>query len=401
MYRILLLCILIVCGSCTSSEKTDALTDEVTTIETIVQSLNGQFVPDRRVNRLDVEVAKNEKTIVLRGETTLAAAKSILLAELDSLGITYQDSILEMPAADLGGKNYALSRHGVVNLRSAPGHSQELATQLLLGTPLRVLKQEQNWYFVQCPDGYLAWLNEGELERISVEELENWKKGERYVFISDYGYSYTQPDSESEIVGDLVKGGLLIKTGEEKGFSQLTYPDGRIAYVPADQLQRFDQWLLTNPFTFENTEKFAKQQLGKPYLWGGTSPKGMDCSGFTKTVYLQQGLIIPRDASQQVNAGINVEFDKELNGLQAGDFLFFGRYREDGSEKVTHVGIYLGDGAFIHSGADNGANRIENLMPDNNDYAAHRRKSLLRAKRLQEGSISIIAIEEHPWYSSS
>ena len=124
----------------------------------------------------------------------------------------------------------------------------------------------------------------------------------------------------------------------------------------------------------------------------------MDCSGFTKTVYWQQGLIIPRDASQQVHAGENVTYDDDLAGLQAGDFLFFGRYREDGSEKVTHVGIYLGDGAFIHSGSDNGANQIQQLLPGRPDYAAHRRESLLRARRLQLGSPGVQPVAEHPWY---
>ncbi|MEL7219814.1 MAG: C40 family peptidase [Bacteroidota bacterium] len=391
---------IISCTCCTSGEKLDANDPVTVTINGIVQSLNEQFIPDRRVNRLDVEVAEHHSTIVLRGETTLPTAKAILLTELDSLGITYQDSILEMPAAYLGDENYALTRHAVVNLRSAPGHSQELATQLLLGTPVRVLKQEGNWCFVQCPDGYLAWLNEGELVRMTATDLDLWKQAQRYFYVNDYGYSYTKPNTESEKVGDLAKGGLLVKTGEENGYYQLVYPDGRQAYVPRDQLADFGQWLNANPLSFANTQTFAKQQLGKPYLWGGTSPKAMDCSGFTKTVYWQQGLIIPRDASQQVHAGLNVEFDENLNGLKAGDFLFFGRYREDGSEKVTHVGIYLGDGSFIHSGADNGANSIENLLPEKEGYADHRRQSLLRAKRLQEGSAGVVSIEEHPWYSS-
>ena len=124
----------------------------------------------------------------------------------------------------------------------------------------------------------------------------------------------------------------------------------------------------------------------------------MDCSGFTKTVYWQQGLIIPRDASQQVHAGTDVTYDEELNGLEAGDFLFFGRFREDGSEKITHVGIYLGDGSFIHSGSDNGANRVQQLIPWRPDYAAHRRESLMRARRMSVGATGVQEVAEHPWY---
>ena len=90
--------------------------------------------------------------------------------------------------------------------------------------------------------------------------------------------------------------------------------------------------------------------------------------------------------------------DENLEGLEAGDFLFFGRFREDGSEKITHVGIYLCDGTFIHSGSDNGANKMQNLLPDKPEYAAHRRESLMRARRLQVGGPGVQAVADHPWY---
>ena len=178
----------------------------------------------------------------------------------------------------------------------------------------------------------------------------------------------------------------------------MLYPDNRHGFIPTADLIPFEDWLAQQQPSLELTQAVAFQQIGKPYFWGGTSPKAMDCSGFTKTVYWQQGLIIPRDASQQVHAGVDVEYDEDLNGLEAGDFLFFGRYREDGSEKITHVGIYLGEGNFIHSGSDNGANKVQQLLPDQPDYVEHRRKSLMRARRLQVGSKGVRTVAEHPWY---
>jgi len=371
---------------------------DATTVENILLGIQQHFVPDRRVARLDVTIVPTAAGFVLRGESTLPAAKDSLLHALATNGILLVDSIQNLPAPELGADTLALTRHSVANLRSERGHSQELATQVLLGTPLRVLKQKAEWYLVQCPDGYLAWLHGGELVRQSIAARNEWKAADRVSYTADCGHSYTAPHTASPPVGDLVKGGLLVRVATEGTFTQVAYPDGRRAFVPTQELQSFADWLKANPLDVARTLAVATDQLGKPYLWGGTSPKGMDCSGFTKTVYWQQGLIIPRDASQQVHAGLPVVYDDQLNGLQAGDFLFFGRLRDDGSEKITHVGIYLGKGAFIHSGADNGANKIQNLLPGQPDFAEHRRATLLRARRLANGTPGVQSVSDHPWY---
>jgi gamma-D-glutamyl-L-lysine dipeptidyl-peptidase len=371
---------------------------DATVVENILLGIQQHFVPDRRVARLEVTIVPTAAGFLLRGESTLPAARDSLLHALAANGIAFVDSIQSLPAADLGPDTLALTRHSVANLRSERGHSQELATQVLLGTPLRVLRQEAEWYLVQCPDGYLAWLHGGELVRQSVAARNEWKAADRVVYTADYGHSYTAPNTASTPVGDLVKGGLLVRLAEQGDFTQVAYPDGRLAFVPTQELQPFATWLTANLPDFARTRAVATDQLGKPYLWGGTSPKGMDCSGFTKTVYWQQGLIIPRDASQQVHAGLPVVYDEQLHGLQAGDFLFFGRLREDGTEKITHVGIYLGEGAFIHSGADNGANKIQNLLPGQPDFAEHRRATLRQARRLTTGSPGVQSVGDHSWY---
>lgn len=365
----------------------------------LTQQIQKHFVPDRRVDRLDVEgMIKQDGKLYLTGETTLPHAKDSLIRALEAEGYEVVDEVNTLPDAALGEKIYALSRHSVANLRSEKGHSQELATQVLLGTPLRVLKQDEEWYFVQCPDGYLAWLHGGEMALMTANEIQEWKVADRVVYTAETGYSYQTANSESDRQGDLIKGDILVRTETEGQFTKVNYPDGREAYVWSNELESFKTWLAANTYTFERTADLAKAQLGKPYLWGGTSPKGMDCSGFTKTVYWQQGLIIPRDASQQVKAGAAVDYDEQLSGLEAGDLLFFGRYREDGSEKITHVGIYLGHGAFIHSGSDNGANKIQQLLAGQPDYAGHRRESLLRARRLRPGADGVLEVNNHSWY---
>lgn len=104
--------------------------------------------------------------------------------------------------------------------------------------------------------------------------------------------------------------------------------------------------------------------------------------------------MIPRDASQQVHAGTEVELTEDFSNLLAGDLLFFGRYRDDGSQRITHVGIYLGNGRFLHAGADNGRITENSLLPNDQGFAEHRLKSLLRAKRLSAGRVGVVKVAD-------
>jgi cell wall-associated NlpC family hydrolase len=129
----------------------------------------------------------------------------------------------------------------------------------------------------------------------------------------------------------------------------------------------------------------------------------MDCSGFTKTVFYLNGVQLARDASQQVHTGKEVETDKNLKNLLPGDLLFFGRKAtKDKKERINHVGIYMGEGRFIHSSGDAGV-KIENLIPDKPRYNEKRLKSFVRAKRmttsLGENGVDLLA--ELPIYNAS
>jgi cell wall-associated NlpC family hydrolase len=122
--------------------------------------------------------------------------------------------------------------------------------------------------------------------------------------------------------------------------------------------------------------------MGLPYLWGGTSWKGVDCSGFTRTIYLMNGMLLPRDASQQVHVGKQVDTSADYGNLQPGDLLFFGRPATDlSNERAVHVGMWLGNGQFIHS---SGMVRISSFNPSDENFDAYNLNRFLRAKRMIE-----------------
>jgi len=181
-------------------------------------------------------------------------------------------------------------------------------------------------------------------------------------------------------VSDVVVCDLVRKTGEENDWYKVELPDQRAGYLSRTSATDYDAWKTARHPTAEKIERSARKFLGRPYLWGGNSPKGFDCSGFTKTVFYLNGIDLMRDSSQQARQGVEVPLDEELSRLRKGDLLFFGRRPQSGGpERVFHVGIYLGDQLFIHSSE---WVHISSLDPNSPIRDENRIRTLLRARRV-------------------
>lgn len=365
-------------------------------IQSIIEEVKIKYAPDKRTAIFEVAV-ENDNGLVLKGETNLPNVKEELIQMLNEYKIS--DRIEVLPEAELEDKIYGIINLSVSNLRTKPDHQAEMATQALLGTPVKVLKKERGWYLVQTPDEYISWIDGTGLFRVNHDTMSDWLNSKKIIYTNDFGFSYNTPDKNSERVGDLVIGDLLKYSGEENGFCKVTYPDGKTAYIKSEECELFDRWLEEVNPTAENIIKTAMSFMGIPYLWGGTSIKGMDCSGFTKMAFYLNGVVLPRDASQQVHTGEPVDTEERLENLQPGDLLFFGRIGSDTSkERITHVAIYIGDGDYIHA---SGKVRINSFAKDKPNYNAYRDDSFVRAKRVLNsiGINSITTITNNKFYN--
>lgn len=385
---ILILCLFISCKNEYNKEQ----------VTKIIEEVKQEFAPDRRVAIFDITANNNGKGLTLRGESNLPEANKRLIAALEKEGLQIDNAIRVLPDSTLQGNNFGVVRLSVCNIRSKPKHSAELSTQATLGTPLRIYKKEKDWYYVQSPDGYLGWLDKHGLTLMNENEFENWQDAEKIIILTDIWNVKESPAADAPVVSDVLPKNILAYSGEVENFIKVGFPDGRVGFVPKDSQMKLKDWLATVEANTTSIFQVAKKMMGAPYLWGGTSAKGMDCSGYTKTVFFENGILLPRDASQQVHVGELIATDTTLRNILPGDLLFFGKKAENGEkEKVRHVSIYLGHGKMIHAA---GNVKIESLRRGDEDFAEDRLLTFLKAKRIlgSEGKNGVIRLRDVKLY---
>lgn len=358
----------------------------------LITGLTKQFRPDKRVSVFDVDIKKGpDGKLRLTGETNLPEAHRLLLDSLAGLDYSLIDSVRVLPDTTVGNQVWGLVSLSVVSMRKQPDYAAEMVSQAILGTPVKLLDKQHGWYRVQSPDHYIGWVDDAGITAFTDSAMTAWKAADRYVYTPTYGYALAEAKEGSDPVSDLVLGSIVEVESSVNGFLKVRFPDKREGYLKASDCVAFSQWEQTVPDA-QKVVATARKLFGTPYLWGGTSTKGVDCSGLIKTAYFSQGLILARDASQQARYGESLDVTKDE--FETGDLLFFGRSKE----RITHVALYMGNNHYIHS---SGRVKINSLDSLDSDFDPRRKAELVASSRVLNSlnTEQIIPVKNHPWYN--
>ncbi|MHB1459636.1 MAG: C40 family peptidase [Armatimonadota bacterium] len=236
---------------------------------------------------------------------------------------------------------YGIITKNVLNMHPEPSTDLKLSTQGIIGQTVEIIREEGEWLYVKTWDSYNAWClkrwvtfdTPAQEDQISIGAL-----------ITD---ALSGPSDEADVITKLVITSIVDYVRSSERFAEVILPDGMTAWVRQDALG-IDNMHASEYSPDEvrtNIIQTASRFIGTPYLWGGSTPFGIDCSGFTQLVYRLNGFNLPRDSGLQAVDPQSQTVD--LHDIIAGDMLFFAG-GEDRSA-VTHVGIYCGGDAFIHS----------------------------------------------------
>ena len=346
----------------------------------VVKAVQKIVAPDTRLTVFDVTVEPKDGTLEVTGKVGSAESRNALLKALAAAGHTkVVDKIEVLPDPALGERQYAVVTVSVATMKTEPSHSSELGNQLIMGMPVKVLKRENGWYFSQSiDDQYLGYMEPDHLAVMTRAELDAFLVAPRVVVTVPFTLAREGAAADAAPVCDLVLGDVLLADRPaDNGHRAVQLPDGRKGFVDGAAVMDFAEWKSSRQPTPQNIEKIARLFMGVPYLWGGTSPKGFDCSGYTKTVFRANGVELQRDADQQSVQGAAVTLEGDLAQLRKGDLLFFGP--RAGVTRITHTGIYLGDKLFIHCA---GKVKVNSFDPASPIYSENLRGRLVNARRL-------------------
>jgi len=229
---------------------------------------------------------------------------------------------------------------------SGPSDKADVVSQAIYGSDVSLVVARGEWSRIQTSDNYKGWVPSRQI-RILLTGNGYAKSVPAVQVESLFANIYMEPDitkhkpvvtvpfeTRLELVSD-----AKAKDGKPapEGWLQVHLPDLRNAWVQAGDVAAD-----LKPLSIPESIELAKRFLGIPYLWGGRSSFGFDCSGFTQMLLRARGINMPRDADQQ--AAWNGVSPVERKHLQPGDLLFFG----SSPKQITHTGMYIGDGQFIH-----------------------------------------------------
>lgn len=221
---------------------------------------------------------------------------------------------------------YGICNLSIVPIRKEPSHGSEMVSQVLFGEYFTILEKQNDWYFIETAlDQYQGFVHKYQIQNLSEEKF-NLLANENSNFAGEFIDYVSSPDNEL----------IAIPIG-----SYLPNFNKKTIYIN-DLEMLYEGQVFNTKLAKAEITRIAYLYLNTPYLWGGKTPFGIDCSGFTQMVYRLCGYSLPRDAYQQSNQGDVLSFIEES---MPGDLAFF----DDENGNINHVGIVLNNYQIIHA----------------------------------------------------
>jgi hypothetical protein len=246
---------------------------------------------------------------------------------------------------------YGICNLSIIPLRIEPNDTSEMVSQVLFGEHFKILEMRKNWSKIRLAfDNYEGWVDKKQYEEISEELYNNLQSNNHFLAAELIDY-----------VTDEKQQFLTIPIGANLPF----YKNSNL--VLNNTKFKYEGSVLNNKLDKKSIVETAFKYINSPYLWGGKTPFGIDCSGFTQMVYKLCGYQLLRDASQQASQGEVLSFIEES---EPGDLAFF-----DNTEgQITHVGIIMNDNYIIHAHGKVRIDRIDHSGIFNVDSQRHTHK---------------------------
>ena len=355
------------------SENCDLNQSNIKTLEREINRLSSKHIKDKSLGVFETRLEKEKGHWTLSGETSNKVLYESINSVCDSLFNPkgFQSNFQLLPDSLLGDSLYAIINVSVTPIKEKPSHSSQIIDQGQMGNQLKLLRFEGGWYLSQTHYDYVGWINQTAIQICNSSQIKDWDSSNliRVSVISDHIYS--EPNLQSRPISDIVLNNKLKLINKNTDWSLIQLPDKRFGYLKntsfAEQIEEIEDPVQTRL-------KLAHQMMGTPYLWGGNSAKANDCSGFTQNIFEASGIKLPRDAKQQALHGEKIIPNKTWSNIESGDLLFFGK-----EDRVTHVGMSVGQHDFIHQGGMVG---ISSLDPQSIAFASKRLETFLFVKRI-------------------
>jgi hypothetical protein len=298
-------------------------------INEYIAKYKSMAVFDPRVICFNVEGKAEDDKVILKGIVSFPEHHDGLISILTAMNLqNIQDNIEVAPSKKLGKLTFAIANAASVPFYSHVTGLQEQVTEAIFGENIFLLTVDSSsrYYYAQSAGGYIGWIDKTLVIPMDQDSFHKWQKGNRAIFFKEY---------ITESVTIPIAASLPFKG------QKIVLPTGKTIAIPKGYYRIYSG----NTQFGKQLIATAKQYLGTPYVWGGVTKRGIDCSGFVQSVYRVYGINLPRDADEQAINGVLVGFRGYTADLLPGDLLYFAGH----NGRITHTAIYIGKNQYIQA----------------------------------------------------